>query len=1031
MASEFLPPPKDQLLAFGRGELDLHQIEEIQIQLRDNPAWCTFLEEVPDDEWLKWVKTLIDDSYQEFQPLELTSEETAIISKIQSLDVATVFTSKDLKTPLPRNSAIPQDLLEHNRYQVLECIGQGGMGRVFRAEHLLMHRQVALKVINQELTRHPEILQRFQREVQAAASLSHKNIVQAYDAEMAGQTHFLAMEYVEGTDLSEHVKTQGPLEVETACHYIQQAAEGLEHAHQQGMVHRDIKPHNLMLTENSTSSEASTSSPGTVKILDFGLASLTEKITPVQSIHSQDEALTSVGTIMGTPDYLSPEQSEDAHSVDIRSDLYSLGATFHFLLTGKPPFPEGTIDEKLKAHLKTEPERVDTLRPDVPPEIADIIAKLLKKGPQDRFQTPTDLIEALLPFTDPDALKDAQATRQWQEEKKSYESKVKWTTITALLTVLVLFVSGAIYYIKTDKGTLIINAQDEAISVSILQKGEEVQVIDTLTGSRIVSLPSGTYDVKLKGEQNKFTLDKEKVTLTRDGKVIVTLSKIIKSLPPLPENAIVNSIGIRLVPLPKGQFKMGSTSKEKQRLGNEHQHPVVLDQEIYMGMFEVTQRQYHLIMGNNPSEFAPSSRSAANQKLIEGLDTALFPVENITYEDAIEFCKKLTQREAERNAGIKYRLPTEAEWEYACRAGTQTVFHFGMSINGERANVSGQHPYGTSELGPDLKRPARVGTYSPNAFNLYDMHGNVREWCSDWFSPDYYRISKTLNPKGPSLPYKGAHYNDTRVVRGGGFNSSGNSARSAARSYRRPTERNSALGFRVVCEIDRHRMDRIPPLVVLSEIEEAGGEYKINRGNQLIQASFMNNSFDDDVLKSIENEKSLRDLYLPNTNITDKGVEKYFNGLDNLVNLYLPNTSISDTAIKKIATIPSLRVLYLNNTKVTNEGLKELSKLTKLSTLSLNGTKITNEGLPYLQSLSHLYNLNLNSTEVNDEGLKHLNSLPNLSSLTLQGTQVSDNGIPILKTFSKLVMLDLRETKISSEGVEELKAHFTEATIRH
>ena len=232
-----------------------------------------------------------------------------------------------------------------DRYRVQQLIGLGGMGDVYLAEHRMMRRPVALKVINRRLTSRPEAVARFQREVHAAARLSHPNIVTAYDADQADGVHFLAMEYVEGDELSKVVRIRGPLPVDVACDYARQAAEGLQHAHEAGMVHRDIKPNNLMLTP-----------AGRIKILDFGLASLAQEARHELADgahHAQAPAngqLTMSGSLLGTPDYLPPEQIEDAQSVTTRSDIYSLGCTLYFMLAGKPPFADLEGEKKLAAH---------------------------------------------------------------------------------------------------------------------------------------------------------------------------------------------------------------------------------------------------------------------------------------------------------------------------------------------------------------------------------------------------------------------------------------------------------------------------------------------------------------------------------------------------------------------------------------------------------------------------------------------------------------------------------------------------------
>jgi len=244
------------------------------------------------------------------------------------------------------------------QYVLLERLGEGGMGEVFKARHAKLGRVVALKVIRRERVAKEDAVRRFRREIQAVAQLSHPNIVLAFDADEAGDHHFFVMEYVEGTDLAKLVKKGGPLPVRDACLYVQQAALGLQHACERGMVHRDIKPHNLLLT----------ASGGTVKLLDLGLARLVDT-----GMEDHSGTLTRDQSIMGTPDYIAPEQARDARKADVRSDLYSLGCTLYHLLTGVVPFPEGTLTEKLLQHQLDEPRPVEELRPGVPPGVGAMV----------------------------------------------------------------------------------------------------------------------------------------------------------------------------------------------------------------------------------------------------------------------------------------------------------------------------------------------------------------------------------------------------------------------------------------------------------------------------------------------------------------------------------------------------------------------------------------------------------------------------------------------------------------------------------
>jgi serine/threonine protein kinase len=280
-------------------------------------------------------------------------------------------------------------LANHPRYEVIRELGKGGMGIVYLAQHRVMSRMVALKVINRRLLRNQMAVDRFQLEVQSAARLNHRNIVTAFDAEQAGDLHFLVMEYVEGTDLATTVSRRGQLPVVYACNYIMQAAQGLQHAHEQGMVHRDIKPQNLMRTRK-----------GTVKILDFGLARLASNS---DSDAPAPAGLTVEGVTLGTPDYIAPEQARDSRRADIRSDIYSLGCTLYFLLTGSVPYPSGTVVEKVLAHCTGNPVPIGSFRSDLPEALIAIIERMMARDPAARFQTPAEVAAVLKPFSQPGA----------------------------------------------------------------------------------------------------------------------------------------------------------------------------------------------------------------------------------------------------------------------------------------------------------------------------------------------------------------------------------------------------------------------------------------------------------------------------------------------------------------------------------------------------------------------------------------------------------------------------------------------------
>ncbi|QGJ70834.1 Serine/threonine-protein kinase PknB [Planctomycetales bacterium 10988] len=261
------------------------------------------------------------------------------------------------------------------KYKLLNLLGSGGMSQVYLAEHVVMRRRVALKILPQDLVNDPEYLQKFYDESRATAALDHPNIVRAYDVDNEGKVHYLVMEYVEGSDLQQIVEEKGPIAPNLAADYIRQAADGLEHAHERKIVHRDIKPANLLVAKENDA----------LKILDMGLALLSNYAA------EKDEG----DDFFGTTDYLSPEQATNSPHLDGRSDIYSLGCTFYFMLTGSPPFPDGTMAEVLLKHQMSEPKAISTFRDDVNDGLIAICSKMMAKAPEERYQSAHELSEEL------------------------------------------------------------------------------------------------------------------------------------------------------------------------------------------------------------------------------------------------------------------------------------------------------------------------------------------------------------------------------------------------------------------------------------------------------------------------------------------------------------------------------------------------------------------------------------------------------------------------------------------------------------
>jgi serine/threonine protein kinase len=298
--------------------------------------------------------------------------------------------------PVPA-ATIPAELAQHPDYEIIRELGRGGMAVVYLAHNQMMGRDEVLKVISSDVIERPGVLDRFLREMRAVASLQHPNIVTAYSAFRTGGSLVFAMEYVTGLDLARMVKAKGPMPVGHACYFAHQAALGLQHAHLAGMVHRDIKPGNLMLTQ--------VGGKAVIKVLDFGLAKAGREYQALDLIAAESHHgltgtgdLTLAGELLGTPDFIAPEQIANSQVADIRADIYSLGCTLYYLLSGCPPFQSASMRDTLRGHRSRDARPLNLMRPEVPAELAALVARMMAKVPDCRFQTPSEVAKALAPF---------------------------------------------------------------------------------------------------------------------------------------------------------------------------------------------------------------------------------------------------------------------------------------------------------------------------------------------------------------------------------------------------------------------------------------------------------------------------------------------------------------------------------------------------------------------------------------------------------------------------------------------------------
>jgi eukaryotic-like serine/threonine-protein kinase len=319
------------------------------------------------------LRPLVERLAQSVEPL--TPE--AFAKRLQAEQLLTSYQARQLLTnPTPL-------IFLNEKYKILEQIGEGGMGRVYLCEHMFLEKLVAVKLLTQGSDPIPGAVERFMREGSAAAALDHPNIARVFDSDYSADGPFLVMEYVDGINLHQLAAIQGPLEIPRAAQYISQAAKGLQHAHERGLIHRDVKPGNLMVDRS-----------GVVKLLDLGLVRFFDRQRN-KNITVKFDA----NNILGTAEFIAPEQAMNSSQVDIRADIYALGCTFYFLLLARFPFSEGSASDKLRMHVQDEFEPVEKLRPEVPRGLITVLSKMVRKDPDERYTTPAEVVEALAPWT--------------------------------------------------------------------------------------------------------------------------------------------------------------------------------------------------------------------------------------------------------------------------------------------------------------------------------------------------------------------------------------------------------------------------------------------------------------------------------------------------------------------------------------------------------------------------------------------------------------------------------------------------------
>lgn len=903
-----LCPPAKTLSHFAAGRLSAEGIEEVAAHLESCVACQSALETVNDHDEL--MQALC-----ESEEAEHFSQEAACACFVEQLAVAS---RTECETRLSTNKAsadaesndtvsggdsgphAPEQAaaVRFGQYVLLRQIGRGGMGAVYQALHTHLERIVAIKMLASDRMKDADAVARFEREMRAVGRLEHPQIVRAMDAGKHDDVSYLVMEYVHGPDLSAVVNGVGPLRVADACEIARQVAVGLDYAFRRGLVHRDIKPSNMMIDVGVDALDASFnrkpqasasidapqtpdvahadglrlnegSDPAVVRILDFGLALLEENrgvtVAGISSSVASGE-LTSAGQLMGTLDYIAPEQVGSSHDVDVRADIYGLGATLFKLLTGYAPFATDEVAnpaKRIARILAEEARSVAELRGDLPSELVTVVSRMLARDPAARIQTPTEVIAALAPFVAGADLKRL-ALEVWNPKT----TLVTMTSLPSILAKQRELLDATLPHLQPDQPRPALEATTDRL------RHDETGADWNRDASR--STQEGSRDGRESSATEKLktamTANARRRTITRwvaSLAVLATLAAlsipkwrtsesntnvgVVNTAPPprppakplvIPFDAATadveqrawaeelgvpaefeNSIGMKFRVIPPGRFTMGLTPEEveeiRELVGPQYgrdllnsaakQREVTLTKPFAMGVTEVTVAQFMRFVDATGYESQLEGRTNnAWRQLITSRDPARLPIGFVTWHDALAFTDWLSRKEK-----VTYSLPTEAEWEFACRAGSIGPWGFAEEIELEEL--------AWANLAQPVPHP--VGVKRANPFGLHDMIGNVAEWCHDNFLLAA-GTEPVSDPPGPP-------FSDNRALRGGSVQSNLGWLRAGMRDGVKPTALTRERGFRLVRQFDdspNQRQKSVRPARDLADAHEPLGDNAIEVG---------------------------------------------------------------------------------------------------------------------------------------------------------------------------------------------------------
>jgi serine/threonine protein kinase len=911
-------PHEEQLALFALGMLEESAAEQLVEHLRHclkcEETQCGF-DEVVDTIVLQLRQPTIA------EPFVDEVEYRTALKSIAGLGNSGKFAARILNGPFAAPPVPPSHLRE---YRLLGQIGKGGMGTVYQAVHTRLGKTVAIKILAGSLLSNPLAISRFSREMLVIGSLDHPHLIRALDAGEIDQQQFLVMEYIDGVDLSVLSKSIGAVPIADACEIIRQAALGLEYVHQRGLVHRDVKPSNLMLTTE-----------GQVKILDLGLALLS---------HGDDTAheLTSPGQIMGTVDYMAPEQGGDTHRVDIRADIYSLGATLYKLLTGDAPFADPkltTTMQKLTLLATQEPTLIRSRRPEISEALAAVVQRMLAKNPAQRFATPAEVVVALRPFavganlkalsiqaeretptvtvtpqpqddftvlalTDPGSAleSDVKVSHQVQtQNSKGWRSMTRWLTAAGVSAVAI--VAGIVLFWDTPEGTVRFEINDPEIKIAF----DNARPTITQAGQKQIKLDVGPHTLKVKRGELEFDTQQfvlknqgDEVSLKIEllaGKVQVAMGDTVLGSRPLSGNAPADR------PEQPANVAVATTNVDRRAAeyalsiggtigfiedGKERKITDVAD--LPRGPFELTLLSLNWIPKASDDGLA-NCKGCKNLTILDLDGTQMTDAGLINFKD----CKNLT------HLGL-----------HGTKVSDAGLALFKVSRELTHLDVGGTS---VSDVGLSHFKDCRNLTYlDPSCTQLTDAGLAYFKDCKNL---------TTLRVGGPQVTDAG-----------------------------------------LACFKD---------CLELTTLSVGGLQ------------------LGDAALAHFKDCKKIGGLHLNGANMTAAGL-LHFNDC-RIGGLYVTGSPANDAWLAHCQRWKStLGQLSLGETQVGDAGLAHL-KDGDLYVLQLCGTLVSDAGLVHLQGHKHLGGLDLIRTQVSDAGLEHLARIQSLVDLYLLGTKVTRDGV--------------------------------------